>query len=85
MIRFDYSLVLVQFQAYKATNKAHAMPSTSYSSNRTKRVLEDDANDQAEPMNADPMEVQTKNGGTSESTGNAEESKKCKTDENKGT
>ena len=60
------------------------MPSTSYSSNRTKRVLEDDADDQAEPMNADPMEVHTTNGGTSESTGNTEGSKKCKTDENKG-
>ena len=85
MIMFDYSLVLVQFQAYKATSKAHVMPSTSYSSNRTKRVLEDDADDQVEPMKADPMEVQTTNGCTSESTGNTEESKKCKTDKNKGT
>ena len=62
------------------------MPSTSYSSSRTKRLLEDDANDQSEPVGGDPMEIQTTNGGTSESTRNSvEESKKCKTDESKGT
>ena len=73
----------ISFQAFKATSKAHVLPSTSFSSSRTKRLLEDDAEHQSEPMDGDVMEIQTTDGGTSESVTNTEESKRCKTDESK--
>ena len=60
------------------------MPSTSYSSGRSKRALEDEANvDVSERGDSNAMETETTND-TPQSTESTEDSKKSRTADSKG-